>query len=253
MAVYSTVACAEEHDAQSENWNLDSASARVTLRCAWDDRHDLVQDILGNQRVWPHDGSGLLYPTSATVEPWPSIYSSSGQECTYLDALVTVSYGTEVEDLISESLEPTTEFMKLDYRRFRWGAVNGDPLLKNEAPGKLYKGLNLIRTIYDVASPLPTTLLTLPGAVNDADYVSSLLGLTFPEETLLFTPPKMDRSITTAGAEGWTLQLKFVYKAAGWNKFWREKTEDWEDMYLINGGGAAYKNYPLEDFSDFLY
>jgi hypothetical protein len=178
---------------------------------------------------------------------------TSGQSCEYLDALVTVAYSTEEEDLLSESLEPTAEFITLDYKRFRWSGADGDPLLEGEAPGKLVRNLNLVRNIMKIVD-IPVATLDLPGSVNHEDYVSALLGLTFPAETLLFQPPAMSRTITTAGAKAWNLNLKFSYKPWGWNKYWRSKTETYERIYIVGMSGAdPYNMYPLNDFSDFLF
>lgn len=253
MSIYSpVVACSEEHVSYSENFTLEDWSASVVLRCAWASRHALVADIVGNRRAWPHSGYGVVpLAQSAAVKPDGAAYIEVGQACSYSDALVTINYGTKQLDLVAESLEPQVEFRTLDYRQFRWGAGDGDPLIEAEAPGKLIRGLSLVRTHYHLSS-IHASILTLPGSCNDAAYASTLLGLTFDEETLLFAPGPMNRTITTAGSKGWNVQLKFMFKASGWNKFWRAKTEDWEEIYQV-GEADAYKNYPPDDFSAWLY
>jgi hypothetical protein len=185
-------------------------------------------------------------------------FEESGQACEVIDALVTINYSTkEPEELIAESLEPTAEFITLDYRRFRWGAANGDPVLEGEAPGKLLHGLNLVRTYYKIANP-PAAILTLPGSVNNGAYNSSLLGLTFPVETLLFQPPQLSRKIDTEGAKKWDMTLKFTFKPEGWNKFWRAKTQQFERFWIVSTDGygvdvgVQYNMYPLKDFSSLL-
>ncbi len=251
MATYSpVVTCYEEHGTQHENKTADDWTASVTLRCAWTSRHSLVNDIVGNRRAWPHSGYGTVpLAQSAAIVPCPAKYTVSGQSCEYDDALVTVNYGILRLDLISESLEPSVEFRQLDYRNFRWASASGDPLIEGEAPGKLVRSLALVRNYYNLTS-LHSDLLTLPGKVNQAAYVSSLLGLTFPIETLLFAPGPMSRTITTAGSSGWNLQLKFSYNPNTWNKFWRASYQSWDSIYIA--GGAIYRNYPLGDFSNWL-
>lgn len=250
MSLYSSVDCDEEYGTAKESWNIDDVSMSVTLRCAWADRYDLVDDLLGNGRTWPH-GSFTNAPRaqSASIAPDKTAYTATGQCIVYNDALVTVTYGTEHEDLVSESLEPTADFITLDWRRFRWSSDVGDPLIEGEAPGKLRRGLNIVRTLYKIATP-PTQLLTQIGNVNPSTYTSSLLGLSFAAETLLFTPPTMSRTIRTDGTEGWTINMKFMYKPETWNKYWRAKTSSYEHIY--NGTGV-YRSYALGNFSDLLF
>ncbi len=257
MAIYSpAVACAEEHAGVGEQWGPGKWDTSVVLRCAWTDRYTLVNDILGNQREWPHSGF-VVTPRAATarVVPDETQYTTTGQSINYEHALVTIGYSSAAEaDLLAESLEPNTEFITQDPDKFRWGSKAGVPILEAEAPGKLVRSLTLVRSVFHLAS-IPIGLLTLPGGVNDAPYVSTLLGLTFPTGTLLFGGGPTNRTITTAGSEGWNLTLKFMYKPDGWNKFWRAAADppDYEFMYHIDDvAGDPYLNYPPTDFSGFL-
>lgn len=247
MAIYSAIDCAEEHGSAEENYDAASGSScSVVLRCAWAERLLLVQDIMG--RAWPNFPGA--WANRATIRGDGATYLTVGQGCEYSTALVTVNYGTDVKDFISESLEPTAEFQIQDHKGFRWGAANGDPLLEGESPGFLHRGLNLVRTLYRLPA-IPASVLTSVGKTNDADYTSALLGLTFAEECLLFQPPSMNRTFKTDGSEGWTLQLKFNYKENTWNKFWRAKTNAWEEIHKI--GGGQYEPYPPADFSELLF
>lgn len=253
MATYSSITCCEEFGSQQENRTLSDWSPSVVLRCAWSSRHALVADLLGNRREWPHGTGDKPRAVSASIVPFPSteVGTITGQSHNYDDALVTVNYSSNVEsDLVSESLEPTVEFQILDYKRFRWGSGSGDPLLEGEAPGKQLRGLNLVRTFYGLSS-LPTEILTGVGKVHNASYVSSLLGLTFAADTLLFVPPSLNRTITTAGSRGWTATVKFVYKPETWNKFWRASSGAYESIYLA-GSGSAYESYPPANLSALL-
>lgn len=259
MASYSSVACAEVHGTQQENWGTDGFSASVVLQCAWNLRHALMADLLAYARAWPH-GSFTDPPRARTCSCVPdgAAFSEDGQAVNYTyDALVTVNYSTsspETKDdqLVSESLEPNAEFLRLDFRRFRWGSQTGDPILEDEAPGKLLKSLNLVRTHYQVAGPLPTALLSLIGSTNNAAYTSTLVDLTFEQDTLLYNPPSLSRTITTGGAKAWTIRMKFSHKPQGWNKFWRSKTQSYESIYEV-GSASAYENYPQNNFSAFLF
>lgn len=248
---YSSVACAEEYGTLKEDINNDGTTCSVTLRCAWTARASLINDIVGARRAWPHS-SFPVQPIAMQAGVVPAgNYVQDGQACAYAEALVTIVYSTLIKDLITETLEPTAEFLTLDWKNFRWGSGNGDPLLEKEAPGRLYKSLNLVRVMADRTPPFATGLLTQIGNVNGAAYTSSMLGLTFAAETLLFQPPNIQRTVNTAGVQKATITTKFSFKPQGWNKYWRAATQQWERIFVYNG--AEYKNYPLGDFSAFLF
>jgi hypothetical protein len=252
MAIYSISDCSEEHDAgHGESWDVDRWDATVQLRCTWANRHALVADLLGNQRPWPHSGFATTpLAATASIEPVPTQYVTVGQSCTYIEAIVTVGYSSdEEEDLLAESLEPTAEFMTLDHKLFKWD--NGDPLVEGEAPGKVTRSLSIVRQMFKLAS-IPSEVRTCIGKSNDVEYVSALLGMTFPAETLVYEPSPMNRTITTAGDKGWNVALKFNYKPEGWNKFWRTKTQDWH-RFIVAATGAQYDNYEPDDFSNILF
>lgn len=250
--VYSTVQCAEELGSVSESDDLEGGiKATATVRVAWADRRALVQDVLLNHRPWPHQSVSGLRAFSCATQQVETEYVTDGQTCVVIDALVTINYSTQIKDLISEELEPTVEFQTLDHRRFRWGAANGPCLIEAEAPGRQLRGLNLSRTIYEVNPPLPTTLLTEFGKVNNAVYASALLGLTFGVETLLYHPPQLSRVYKSDGSRAFTVSLKFGYKPNTWNKFWRAETQLYSRIFDV--GGAQYYNFPLGNFAAFLF
>lgn len=254
MSIYSpSYEVWEENGTQREQWTLDDRSASVQLRCYWSQRHLVAAEMLGLQVPWPH-GGWAQPPLCQSISITPSGNAGAviGQSIVYEHALLDVAYGFESEDLISESLEPTTEFITQDYRLFRWGAGDGDILTDQEAPGKLKRGLSLVRTIYNVSPPLPTSLLTLAGHVNDAAYTSQLLGLGFDKETLLFGVPNLSRTIRTDGSKGFTITMPFEVDPEGWNKFWRAKTGEYTEIFRV-GENQPYKSYPLGSFAAFLF
>ena len=254
MATYSSVACDEEFGSRSESFDLESGiEASVTLRCAWANRHALVADVLSGTKQWPH-GSWTQPPVgvSASIKPEKDKGTASGQSIDSSTALVTVKYSTKIKDLINETLEPNAEFLLQDYKRFRWGSATGDPLLEGEAPGKLFRGLNIVRTIYYWAPPLPISLLEVIGHVNYSSYTSAQLGLTFPPETLLYQPPQLERVVKSDGSVAITATLKFSYKPDTWNKYWRGKSQQYEEIFDVNGA-TAFKSYQPGDFSAFLF
>lgn len=243
----------EEHGTQAESWTLGDRTATVVLRCNYDERHLVAAEMLGLQVPWPHGGwANPPLCQSISIDVAGNEGETIGQSIHYLHALLTVTYGFDSQDLLSEELEPTTEFVTLDYRQFRWGGGYGDVLTEQEAPGRLQRGLLLNRTIYNVSPPLPISLLTLSGFVNSSPYYSNLLGLYFDTETLLFGTPHLSRTIRTDGSDGFTISLPFTVNPFGWNRYWRARTSNYEYMYVV-GSGYPYKSYPPGNFSGFLF
>lgn len=242
------VTCSEEKDTAVENISLTAGlSASVTLRCAYTNRAAAAADIIGT--AWPKSG-GTNKPvaTSIAIRHVEATSSTDGSGIIYEDALLDVTYSSgEITDLISESIEPQTEFQIQDHKKFRWGSGTGDPLTEKEAPGKIIRGLSLVRTYYQLSS-LPTLMLTAPGGVNDADYNSAILGLTFEEETLLLGDPVSNRVIDASGDYKYNLTLKFSINNQGWNKYWRADAEEYQEIYVA-GETDPHKSYPPTDFS----
>ena len=247
---FSIVECAEVYGTAKENRTLDDWTASVDLRCSWANRHNLMDDIIGNQRpwpYWPYAGGVGLFPRNAAMRADATEYNASGQGMDYEDAVITFNYGVPGKDdqpdpteLYSETLEPTTEFLTEDYNLFKWKS-DGSKLKEGEQPGRIIRGLRLVRTIFRLTS-LNANILTLPGSCNNASYLSTALGLTFAAETLLFIPPVISRTITTDGAEAWNVRCAWEYKEDGWNKYWRAKTQAYDTITLADGG-ADYESY----------
>lgn len=267
MANYSSVSCQEVHGSVQENVSLSTYTASVTLQCSWSARYSLINDILLNQRAYPYNG--LLLPRTCAIRPMPGTYDADGQAIDYDDfALVTVNYeapgGEDDEgpqdpvDMVSEELEPTSEFVTQDYKKFSWYTSAGvyiRELKEDEAPGRLVQGLALVRTFFNVPY-LPASILSLPGKCNSSQFTSRLLGLTFAAETLLFTPPGLSRTLTTAGVSGWTMRTRFIYKPQGWNKFWIPDISDYGKIYVkseSSGTASEYKSHPTANFSEWLF
>jgi hypothetical protein len=237
------------HGTKKESATATSFSATVNLKCAWTDRFTLADDLVTNERSWPYFAPAKARQVAIT--PVYGKYTTSSQTCEYEEAILTVSYNTDPDrDLVTESIEPTAEFRILDHRAFRWQNNNGLLLNENEAPGQIIRGLNIVRTLYNRPT-VPISLLSLPGAVNLAAYTSTLLGLTFAPETLLFGIQPITRSIKLSGSTGYNITVKMSYKESTWNKFWNQKTKAYDSIYEYNG--AIYKPYTPASFSDFLF
>jgi hypothetical protein len=249
MGIYSSVNCEEIHGSKSEDGDGLGFSASVTLRCAWNDRFALAEDLIENNRWWPDRSQATARKVG--IKPVSGDYTASGQSCEYIYADLTVQYNTNADqDIITESIEPTAEFRTLDHRLFRWGSGSGALLNENQAPGQLIRGFSLTRGIK--MTLVPVSILSKPGTVNSTAYTSALLGLTFAAETLLFGVQPITRSIKLSGATAFSVSLKFTYKDSGWNKFWNESAGAYQNIYIA-GSGTPYKPYTPSSFSEYLY
>lgn len=266
MANYSSVYCCEEHGSRQEVINDEGANCSVVLRCNWADRFLLTNDIIGKRLAWPSLTAVPRPPRarSATIVPVDGTYNADAQEIVYVQALVTVEYDNKIEEpedpsssdqselIITETIEPSTEFLTLDYRKFRWDNAAGDPLTEAEAPGRPMHRLNLVRQMVKWEPPLPIELLSLINCVNDADYVSNRLNLTFAAKTLLYVPAPMTHSVTTKGSEAWNVTLKFAYNPDGWDVFWRASKNLSQQIWSVDAADF-YIHFPPEDFSSLLF
>ncbi len=249
MGYWSAIDCDEIHGTKSENAGVYDFTASVQLRCNWYDRVALVNDLLYAPRSWPDYGKCIA--RTCAIKPLDGEYTTIGQECVYKHAMVTVGYTTAADaDVITESIEPTSEFRILDHRLFRWASGTGQLINENEAPGVLVRGFNILRSFK--MDTVPASILSLPGSVNSGVYTSSLLGLSFAAETLLFGVNPITRVIKNlSGPSAFNVSVKFSYKDKTWNKFWNETAGAYQPIYLA--GGAQYRPYPLADFSAYLF
>ncbi len=234
----------------------------------WDLRIALMNELLlAGGQIYPYDPATLSRAKEASAVPFGGIQelgvigfaragtpTGSGAIATYEKAIVTVVYKTPqpgdpaenpAGDLISESLEPTAEFLTLDHTPFRWDG--GDHLNEQEAPGRQIKMLDYVFTRHDIDT-VPLQALQLLGKVNQIDLVANFLGVIFRAETLLYNPPTIFRRIDTQGNAKLTVTYRFTYKVEGWNVFWRSKSQEFEEIFLA-GDVFPYKNYPTGDFT----
>ncbi len=227
-------------------------SASVTVRCAYVDRHLVAGDACANRRPWPKGAFGLVPKASrASIKGELNLGSVTNDMWFPLTALVTLYYTTRTADIITESLEPTQQGIRLDYRMFRWASGSGDMLSEEEAPSFLVRGINFVRTSYYVQPPLDPDLLSLNGFVNDSAFSSTLLTLTFDEETLLFGPPVINRKLNSNGVQQFDVVKKWTYQPNGWNKYYRTQDDAWEEIFLV-GASTPTKSYPRGDMTSLL-
>ncbi len=143
-------------------------------------------------------------------------------------------------------LEPSGEMLTQDPSDFRWGSGTGDSLKPQEAPGLVVRGFDYVIRRREFGS-IPPNLQSFVGSVNSTALTATQLGsMVFAKETLLFNPPTIELGLLSST---FSYTLRFTYRPAGWNKFWRAKSGQFEAIF--NAGGGVHNSYPLLDFSVF--
>ena len=238
-------------DSPIEDFATDSFSATRRLMVDWGSRYALVAEL--QWVAYPYIPGILAYPTSMSVVPAKSkqLPGVGTDYVTYEKAIITIHYRSSAEDpstsdFVTEALEPNAELRTLDFEDFRWGAVDGDVLKEDEAPSQLLRGHDYVLSFHNAVA-VPISVITLEGYVNEANFSTYTLGLTYPAETLLFAGGSPSRRITSTGADTFKLTERFQYKASGWNKFFRQASKEYESIYHKTGG--IHRNHPLGDFS----
>jgi len=244
-------------------------SGKVKLRCPWADRYTIAADIINNNRLFPTGSIGAI-AAEISIDPAPqsaAVNVTAGGVIEYDEALLTIDYnvaevanlekvptGANAGILYSEALEPNIEYLKLDKLNFTWTDASGRPVTEAESPSRPSRGFNLVRTYYNIPS-IDSSYLDLGDTCNDAAYTSVPLGLTFDIGTLRFIPAPLNRTILTSGSKGWNLTLKWAYRKATWNKFWRvdKSGSDKYDTIYDKVNAAAWVPCPLADHTPWLY
>lgn len=254
-----TIAHAEMAGSPTELWDYKGFKATRKLLVDWLDRFTAVEGFLTFPgELYPYNTSINARARSGAMQPFPAKTAEDVTGRTKYDkAIITIGYQTpdsnephQVDDvnIVSESLEPTAEFMTLDVSDFRWDAVDGEPLKEGEAPGRLMVGFDYVLTRYNVPN-IPTAALTLVGHVNQAARTSYMLGLTYPAETLLYNPPTIQKVTSLSGDIVYTITYRFTYAPQTWNKFWRVgKYGGAGYSQIFHEEQGLYRNYPLGDF-----
>jgi hypothetical protein len=245
---------AEMAGSPEQTFTEDGFEATRKLLVNWEDRHQLANALAWT--TYPYLPAMGAYVRSISIVPAPAkqLAIEDTNFVAYEAAIVTVGYSIspddpQTADLVTESLEPNAEMRTLDFEDFRWGAVDGDVLKEDEAPSQLLRSHDYVLTFHRLLS-VPIEVIDLEGFVNEAVFETYTLGLSYPIETLLYAGGSPSRKITTDGSEAFSVTNRFQYRKTEWNKFFRQKTQAYEEMF--HKDGDRYRNYPLGDFSALL-
>jgi len=85
------------------------------------------------------------------------------------------------------------------------------------------------------------------GCVNDADFTMSVMGRlkTYRKETLLWAPGRTTWKPSPMGDSNFDVELKFLHRPEGWNKFFYFKQRTYFRAQLPDGSNL----FPLMPFS----
>ena len=270
--------------------NEDANTATVHMKCDWDDRMDLRDQLMG---VYERSGLHAVgfdrpqqYPDDETLEvvsvgivPFGthrggSVGTKTSLRLLYDNAELTVRYGRrpwnveQVEGdfptvLMSESIEPTMEFAEIPAGKLYWNWASAtDPTLNT--PIAQAEGISI--PFYSIAWNVTihrwikpsADVFNLVGSVNNAAIRSNSLGYNFPAESLLYAGSRLERDTTSKGVQAYRVTMAFKLKiwGAAWNKYWNHflqsgKTEP-QRMYVAGPpANTIYYPYPLVSF-DYL-
>ncbi len=253
--------CAEMDGSPTESASMENFRAVVTMRCAWEDRYSLANEV-SDQSIYQRAPDSGARARTVTIEPLTRTLGADDVSLgnLYEEPKITSEYVGDKRTpqeadgaLFSEELQPTAEHLTLPGKNFVW-ASSQKRLTDDEAPGILVRGLDYVLTHYGVTT-IPAAALTLVGCVNNATVNAYFLGLSFPAETLLFNPPTTTRRVILKPTPQlkWTLVYRFTYKPNGWNKFWDPNKTGGPGFDTIRlrtaPAGADVKYYPLAAFT----
>lgn len=251
-----TIAFTELDGSPTYNVKQDSVQVTRQLKVAWADRAQFVREILASYDI--DQTNARCFHT--LVRPMPGAQKGSGSVAAYDYAVVECNFSTAAMPIVSEEMSPSAEFITLDYRKFKWGDDDGDPLVAEEAPGKLCVTLDYIQTWKNLQY-VPEHAFYLMGhvnstAINMRTHVNIILiDKLFSAESLLYHPPMVRRTWDVQNSRfSYDLTYRFTYRpnwdgttARGWNWWWRASTGKFEQIYSTETA-AVIKNYPVTEF-----
>lgn len=209
----------------------------------------------------------------------------------YLEAKIDIDYKivtfqSSTRAMYSEELTPNAEMLSLPNYLFQWGTkpfnnkawllthtgkqkavtedelqeqfVVGDTIKPNpdynelteeEAPSRRMHGFDYVITWFNMPS-IPSAYLNV-NMVNYGPVYSPSLGVIFPSGTLLLNSSRAGRTVSFGGANRYQIETRWSFNPMSWNKFWRVRSMQYEELYL-KGTSNQYYNFPSTNFSGLL-
>lgn len=251
----------------TESFGSKGFTASTILRVPWANRYTVMDALITNNSAYPRAISAGVYATNASSVPAPGQISA---EPTHEELIVpeyahiTVAYSagesnggaggvTAGGERFTESFEPNGRFQTIGVKKLMWRVATvddtgawGPMLTQEEAPSIPQLAMDYVQTRYGL-SAIPVEVLK-PNHANEDDHSATLLGITFPAETLLYVNSQMQRTTGSGGTSKWTMASRFRYQKDGWNKFWNAKLGEWCEIWtadFVEGDREKRKPFPL--------
>ena len=256
----------EEEDSYSENISTSSWTPRITLRCPYANRYDLVEAV--SYRAWPFSSAGPVFSPRATGftiagdgVPNDGAKNLNTEAFEYIDALVTVTYEQAVGgggannsfDFFTETVEPTIEYLRYPHTHLFWsGGDPGEisPLSPEQTPGFPVYRERYTRTYFGITLPVPAPFTALQNSINTNPVVSPILGITYDPLTVLYGNRRINYNLRTDGTQSANLSVDFTYRQEGWRRYWNFERQAFEEIETIDGTPIAFP--PANDLSPVL-
>jgi len=221
--------------------------AERKLKCAWEDRYQVLQDLGGNGgQLYPYDILTDAYARGATIVPFGAMNAdeTSTPIAAYNDAIVTIKYSTDgaVVKLgtkwVTEELQPTAKLMNVNWEGETWVKSGNPPVVAADNITRLETAFDYVVTYYHLLA-FPAAAVTQVNKINSDSVASYLLGLTFNPETLLHTRPVITRTYDPGIRSTFRLVYRFSFNPHEWNKHWKD------DDYYETTGDPLYPKFPF--------
>jgi hypothetical protein len=254
-----------------KNYPLEEASigvfkARRLMRCPWADRYTEASDILdptSSDFIYPYTSFTTALARKVRIRPYPEGRISEGdtsEQASYSQALLDVFYSTlgpalwNNTTLLHEEFHPRMKDGPASVKGLVWDVGDDAVPVKHKEAATRLNASAIYLLQYPRETAIPAAVLTHFGSVNAAAVTAYWLGLTFPAETLLYLGADIIHNVGTDGSRTYDIRHQFLYKAndngegpLGWNWFWRELTQQYEQLRTPDGN--TLDRYPPKDFA----
>lgn len=263
-----------------ERGDFTTASAVMTLKVRWGDRYQVYDQFVTHFAPYPHQVWGTagessvnaLRATAGTIKPMTSVGVAEvlvpgGSIWVYEFAIVEITFGvpkigvpvlTQITDsrgrgdVISETMETTSEFLTLPHEPFEWMS-DSLALTAEAAPGIMHSGLVYTFTRHNV-STVPAQAFDYMDTVNNdilTPLSPPLAHLRFGQDELLYKGARMQRSADrNLATVKMSISYSFFIRKGGWNKFWRGDTGGFDYLHKKGAAaGAKHLLFPRNDFA----
>lgn len=238
----------------------DGPRATVKFKCLWDQRYQMVRDLVG---TWVVSGSSVVrtppyrYPESPNlictsidlIEPFGKPYIPAGFALPWIAkkyAVITAGFTVPTWTPDGPSAYSTIqfgasgEFLTLPETTYRFsdGTPTGTPI------GLLVPQMEISVTRHRMPTVPVSQMFGLQGKINNAAY--SISGYSFAAGTLLFMPGASTIEADTAGTLSYACEYKFIARTFNWNYYLHpNRTTGFAEVT----DGSGNKPYSAGDFS----